>query len=204
MNRLTPGAEPVTLPPRALRVAFHGAIAVLLLAACATTPSGTPVKMTELAAPPPSGAPFEPMGELLFSGGRSAAYSLYRVVGPKVNLTYTSDGKWAGTLDGRDVWLTAAPGRLTGSGVDLHIFSEGDQVTVRGSWFQRKVWLNVSPKVLNGHAGGPSYDFTRTAPNLWSGNTAGGVAGLEARGDAQKFPDVPMPQFALALLAALP
>ncbi|BDG05625.1 hypothetical protein [Anaeromyxobacter oryzae] len=204
MNRLIHGAEPIA-PRRSVRgVARHGAIAVLLLAACATTPSGTPVKMTELGAPPPSGAPFEPIGELLFTGGRSAAYSLHRVVGPTVNLTYTADGKWAGNLDGRDVRLTAAPGKLTGAGVDLNIISEGDQVTIRGLWFQRKVWLDISPKKLTGRAGGPSYDFTRTAKNLWSGRTAAGLSGLEARGNAQKFPDVPMPQFALALLAALP
>jgi hypothetical protein len=181
------------------------AITVALFAACATTPPpGNPVQMTELAAPPGDGAPFQPMGELLYSGGRSAGYDLYRVIGPRVNISYTRDGKWAGNLDGRDVRLTAEPGKLRGAGVDLTLSSEGDKITVRGTWFQRRISLSMSPAALQGRAGVPAYDFTRTAPNLWSGPTPRGQAGLEARGDAQKFPDVPMPQFVLALLAALP
>ena len=185
-------------------VALQGAIALALLASCATTPSGTPVQVTRLDAPPPRGTPFEPMGELRFSGGRSAGYSLHRVVGPTVNLSYTADGKWAGNLDGHDVSLTATPGKLTGPGVTLNLFAEGDQVTIRGTWFQRQVWINISPRALNGRTGAASFDFTRAAPDAWSGHTAGGRGGVRAIGDAQKFPDVPMPQFALALIAALP
>ena len=185
-------------------IALQSVLALALLASCATTPSGSPVQVTQLGAPPPRGAPFEAMGELLFSGGRSAGYSLHRVVGPTVNVSYTADGKWAGNFDGQDVWLTATPGKLSGPGVALSLFSEGDQITIRGRWFQRQVWINVSPKVLNGKTGGASFDFTRTAPNAWSGHTAAGRGGMRVLGDAQKIPDVPMPQFALALLAALP
>ena len=201
MNRVTRRA---TREVPAVAVAAL-AVAMMLFAACATTPPpGNPVQMTELAAPPSDGAPFQPMGELLYSGGRSAGYDLYRVVGPRVNISYTKDGKWAGNLDGRDVWLTATPGKLKGAGVDLTLSSEGDKISIRGTWFQRRISLSMSPTALQGRAGVPAYDFTRTAPNLWSGPTPRGQAGLEARGDAQKFPDVPMPQFALALLAALP
>jgi hypothetical protein len=197
-------ARPEPEPRR--RTRLRAALALLLLAACATTPSGTPMPVTDLGPPPPSGAPFEPLGELLFSGGggRSAAYSMHRVMGPKVNLAYTADGKWSGTLDGRDVQLTPGPGKLSAPNVNLNILLEGDQITIRGMWFQRNVWLNVSAKTLNGRAGGPSYDLTRTAANLYSGNTAGGIVSVEARGNAQNVPNVPMPQYALALLAALP
>ncbi len=193
--------------PRPVRAAMLRALALATLAtACATAPSGTPVRMTDLPAAPPPGAPFQAIGELIYSGGRSAAYDFYRVVGPTVNVTYGGDGKWSGNLDGRNVMLTAAPGRLTGSGVDLHVFQDGDQTTIRGRWVQRDVWLTISPKALSGRTVdmGPAFDFKRTALNVMSGNTGIGPAGLELRGEAQQLPNVAMPQFVLALLAALP
>jgi hypothetical protein len=179
----------------------------LLLAACATaSPPGTPVRMTDAPTPAPADAPFVAIGELLFSGGSSAAYSADRIVGSTVNLAYAGQGRWTGLLDGRNAQLTAEAGRITGPNVDLHLFQEGNQITLRGTWFQRSVSLIVSDKALRGRtaSGGPSYDFTRQSPGVWAGSTPRGRAGIEARGEAQQFPAVHMPQFALALLAALP
>ncbi len=200
---MTPTPGPITARPA--RLARRATLALLLLAGCATTPSGPPVPMTAIPAAPAE-APFQPIGELLFSGGRSAAYSLHQVVGPSVTLAYSGDGKWAGTLDGRDVRLTASPGKLSGAGVNLFIVAEGDGIAVRGQWFQRQVSLAVGPRALSGRTGtsGLSYDLKRTAPNLWSGLTSRGAASVEARGDAQRVPAAALPQFVLALLAALP
>ncbi len=183
------------------------AVAVLLaLAACATAPAGSPMPMTEVPGAAPRTAGFQATGELLYSGGGSAGYNPWQVIGPNVNLAYQGDGKWVGNLDGRDVWLTATAGRISGPNVSLVVLQEGDRVTLRGTWFRRNVSLVVSANALTGRTGdmGPSFDFTRASPGLWAGVTPRGRAGLEARGDAQQFPNVLMPQFALALLAALP
>jgi hypothetical protein len=197
------------LPFRGARrvTSLMGAGALLIVACASASPPGTPVRMTDPPKEPAAAdGPFVAIGELLFSGGGSAAYSADRIVGSTVNLTYAGQGRWTGLLDGRNAQLTAEAGRITGPNVNLHLFQEGNQITLRGTWFQRSVSLTVSDKVLRGRtaSGGPSYDFTRQSPGVWAGSTVGGRAGVEARGEAQQFPAVHMPQFALALLAALP
>lgn len=181
-------------------------VALVAVAACATArPAGSPVAMTE----PPAAAkaaPFAPTGELDWSGGRSAAYDARAVIGPTVDVAYTGSGHWAGTFGGRDVSVQASPGRLSGPNVDLHVLRSGDRITLRGLWLGHQVWLDASPQALEGHtaADGPSFELRRSSPGFWWGDTPRGPAGLRLKGDAQRFPDVPMPQFALALLAALP
>ena len=193
-------------PRRSLPPAFLAA-----LVACASTPAGPPLRMTDMPDEPPAQTgEFAAMGELLYvgpGGDRSAAYSAWRVVGPKVNITYTGKNVWAGNLDARNVSLTAAPGRLTGAGVDLYLIQEADGVTIRGLWFQRSVWIVMTSKALQGHttAGGGGFDLKRASPTFMSGFAgAGGSASLEMRGQAAQFPNVIAPQFHLALLAALP
>lgn len=177
---------------------------------CATVPEGPPLRMTEMPAePPPKGGEFTAMGEIQYvgpGGPRSAAYGAWRIVGPTVNVAYTGGGTWAGSLDGRTVSLQAAPGRLTGAGVDLFLYQEGDVTTVRGIWFQRSVWLTVSSARLNGHsAGAPGIELTRESPSVWNGIAGAGIpASLVLKGEAARFPAVPAPQFHLALMAALP
>jgi hypothetical protein len=192
---------------RALRTPALAGACALVLAACATASSeGTPVRMTELPEPAPASGPFVPLGELLFSGGRSAGYSTNQIAGPTVNLAYAGQGRWAGSLDGRSVQFKAETGKISGPNVNIHVFQDGNQITVRGTWFQRDVWLTVSDKALRGRtdSSGPSYDFTRESPGMWAGTGVRGREGLEARGQAQQVPAVLMPHFALALLAALP
>ncbi len=190
-----------SLPPLVLAV----------LAGCATAPAGPPLRMTDMPAqPPPQAGEFTALGEVLYvgpGGNRSAAYGAWRVVGPSVNITYTGNDVWAGNLDGRNVSLTAAPGRLTGAGVDLYLIREGDEVTIRGLWFQRSVWIVMSATHLQGHttARGPGFEMKRVSPTFMSGAAGGaGSASLEMRGQAAQFPDVIAPHFHLALLAALP
>ena len=201
-------SSPTTTRPRDTRRAMLlRAVALLGLAAgCATTSSGTPVPMSQPAGELAPGAAFAPIGELVFSDGRGAAYDAYRVQGPRVNMTYASNGAWSGLLDGRNVMVTAAAGKITGAGGTLYVNREGDQLTIRGQWMQRSISLVVSAAALKGRTGevGPSFDFTRTARNVMSGQMGVGRGGVELRGEAQQVPEVAMPQFVLALLATLP
>ena len=199
---------PILSQPRPTRGPFlrGGVVLLALAAACATTSSGTPVPMREPSGPAPQGVALTALGELVFSGGRSAAYDGYRVAGPRVNIAYSGNGTWAGDIEGRTVMVTAEAGKIKGPGGTLYVSQEGDQLTIRGMWFQRSVSLQVSPRALKGRTGemGPSFDFTRTAVNVMAGDTGVGRAGIELRGEAQQVPNVTMPQFVLALLAALP
>ena len=180
------------------------------LAACATAPSGPPARWTNMPAEAPPQGEFQAVGEILCAGGgagRSAAYSLFRVAGPTANITYTGNGTWTGSIDGRNVSLTTSPGRLTGASIDLYVYQDGDALTIRGTWFQREVWVTLTPDRLQGHtaAQGGGFDFARKGPGLMSG--AWGIRGqgyVEFRGEAAQYPNVVGPQFHLALLAALP
>jgi hypothetical protein len=123
-----------------------------------------------------------------------------------VNVSYTGNNTWAGSLDGRSFSVTAEPGRMLGAGVDLHLFQDGDTVIIRGQWFQRSLWLTMSPKRLSGHSGmNPGIDLNRVSPGVWTGLAGSGVStSLVMKGEAAQFPSVIAPQFYLALLAAVP
>jgi len=180
------------------------------LAACATTPPGIPMRMTELPSEAPTAEQRDRVaGEISFAGGgagRTAGYGMWRVAGPAVDLAHAGDGIWAGTLSGRPVRLAASPGKLEGAGVELYLYQDGETVTLRGLWFQRSIWITMTPTQLTGHlaANAPGFDIKRDAPDKWSGNWGPGVPiFLTFKGEAAQYPAVATPQFYLALLSAL-
>ncbi len=185
-------------------------IALAALAACATAPAGPPVPMTQMPEKPPAQTgDFVATGEILYAGpggGRSAAYNAWHIVGRTVNISYTGNNVWTGELNGQNVMLTASEGKLIGAGVNLYLLAEGDGITMRGQWFQRTVDITIGPKTLNGRTAGlgPGFELNRASPTVYSGMRGpGGQAYVELKGDAAKFPSVSVPQFYLALLAAL-
>ncbi|HEU4382009.1 MAG TPA: hypothetical protein VFR85_00800 [Anaeromyxobacteraceae bacterium] len=161
------------------------------------------------AQPPAQAGDFVATGELLYAGpggGRSAAYNQWRIVGRTVNMSYTGNNVWTGELNGQNMMLTASPGKLVGAGVNLHLFAEGDGFTMRGQWFQRTIDITITPKQLSGRTAqmAPGFELNRAGPNVYSGlRGPGGSAYVELKGEAANFPNVSVPQFYLALLAAL-
>ena len=201
---------------RALHRIVDAALAVAL-AGCATTSS---VEMTPPpTAAPPAGQPFEKTGSVSFDSGgmgASVAYGPWRVVGAGIDVTYAGGGRWAGRLSGDDVVLATSSGRVTGPGTDLALSRSGKDLLLRGTWARRKLDLAVGPERLVGSpdGGSCSFRFAATGPGRLEGDlgcsgASGGKASsahaaLALDGEAVLVPDVLMPQFVLALLAALP
>jgi hypothetical protein len=193
---------------RTARVAW---LFILVAAACASTPPGEPLSMTELSGPVPATEQerAQGVGELNATAGggaRSATYGPWRVLGPSVDLTYVGENTWAGQLGQREVRLVASPGKLNGAGVNLHFFKTGEEVTVRGTFAQREIKLTMTPKSLRGKmaSGAPGFEIKRDAPDRWSGTWGpGGQIFMTVRGEPVQYPKVLTPQFYLALLGIL-
>jgi hypothetical protein len=195
---------------------FLGAIAgvaALGLAACAMTPSGTPVPVTSIPAGETRPRDFTPTGAVSLYGsgsGRSADFGDFRIVGPQVNMTRNPDGTWAGNLDGRDVVLAVTPGRIDGYGVNLYVFRKGTTVSVQGMFGQRQVWFTLKPDEIQGTTDGSrcSFDLTRKPEGLFQGwvGCVGQVtaATLRLSGAAADVANPVVPQLLLALLAVVP
>jgi hypothetical protein len=189
---------------------FAGIVLATSLAACATTGDGIPLRMTDLPPEMPTADQAQRgVGELSLSGagmGKTASYGMWRVGGPAVDLAYSGNGFWTGTLSGRSVRLAVSPGRLEGAGVNLFLYQEGETVTIRGLWFQREIWLTMTPTQLSGKlaANAPGIDIKREEPGKWSGLWGPGVrVFLTFKGEPAQYPTVMTPQFYLALLAVL-
>lgn len=193
-------------------------IALLALAAstlaCAMTPSGTPVPVTDLAPGEVKPPGYTPSGEVFFSTttgtGTSTSFSDFRIVGPHANLTRDASGKWGGNLAGRNMILTVAPGRITGDGVDLFVTRKNDTLSVQGMFGQRQVWLTIRPKEIQGTTDSSrcSIDLTPVGPGVFAGGVGCGgqlVNGnLQLTGEAMNLQEPVMPQLFLALIAVLP
>ncbi len=189
------------------------AVAASALCACASAPRGVPVAMDSS---PPSALDmagrFQAEGEIYAAYGRTPgvtnAYSRYRVVGPRTSLAYSKDGKWGGTVSGREVLLTASAGRIRGAGVDLEVTRDGEELVVQGLWQGQRIDLTVRDDAIRGTPGlGCSLSLRPSESTWWRGFLAcpaQDMAAVRLDGAAGEVPNVPMPQWLFAFLGTLP
>jgi hypothetical protein len=179
--------------------------AALLVAACAAPRPPPPIPMSALPPGPPP-AEFQAAGEVLWADigqalpTRRAAFDGWRVVGPPVELVRQPDGRWTGTLRGREVAVLPAAGKLTGQGIDLSVVRQPDGgVLVSGAWMEATVRIEITPDRIRGGAGARSFDLTWLGPGMY--NSYAGL--LQLKGAAGQVVDPVLPQLVLALLAVL-
>lgn len=172
--------------------------AALLGCATAPKPPAPPVPMTD----PPSGGPseFSPKGEVTWkdltgvSPPRRVAFDDWRVKGPTVSLTRSSDGRWVGKARGLDVALTAAPGKVSGGDIDLALtFDDKGAIVVEGIWGGKRVRLVLAKDRISGALPGGPIDMTDMGTGMF--NSYQGMLMISGPPD--------MPQIAIALLDAM-
>lgn len=172
-----------------------------------------------LASPPAARAadeePYEPTGEVQFRSRGAmwsgASFDGGRVVGPLINVARRDDGSWAGDLGGESTDLTVTGARATGVNVNIHFERKGKATEIQGLLFGQRVRFELSDKRFRGRLGECSFDLKRRRPGVYVGDVgclADGVprtarATLNLTGDAA-LDEPPLPQVALALIAALP
>ena len=175
------------------------ALAMALLG-CATTPKppAPPVPMTE----PPSGGPgeFSPKGEVTWkdltgvSPPRRVSFDDWRVQGPSVSLTRSSDGRWVGRARGKDVAFTAVAGKVSGGDTDLAVtMGEKGEIVVEGLWGGKRVRLVLAKDRVSGALPGGPIDMTDMGTGMF--NSYQGMLQISGPPD--------MPQIAIALLDAM-
>jgi hypothetical protein len=168
---------------------------------------------------PPPGQGEETTGQVTFSAGglgTAIAYGPWRVSGPGIELRYAGDGTWTGQVSGTDVRVQAQAGLVTGPATRLELVQDGSSLVVRGTWTGHRVDLTVGRLGLTGtlEKGGCTIQLRAVETGTFAGPLgcparAGGAATssegtLRLAGEALLVPDVLLPQFVLALLAALP
>jgi hypothetical protein len=190
--------------------------AAVLLPAC--TPSAVLMTPPPTVTPPP-GQGEETTGQVTFSAGglgTAIAYGPWRVSGPGIELRYAGDGAWTGQIAGADVRLQAQAGLVTGPGIRLDLVQDGSSLAIRGTWTGHRVDLTVGRLGLVGtlEKGGCDIQLRPVETGIFGGplgcpaRPAGAATSSEGTlrlaGEALLVPDVLLPQFVLALLAALP
>jgi len=196
------------------RLAVLTASSVVL--ACAT-PAGAPVPVTTPATGETRPRDFKASGEVFFdaqSSGTSVAFSDFRMVGPRVNMTRADDGSWRGNVGDREMIVKVQPGRITGDGIDLYVVKKPGNVpaiSVQGMYFQRQVWFTLKAAEIQGTTDGGSCSFDLNpgpAPGSWIGGVGCGgnlrTGTLQLTGTAANLGEPPMPQLVFALIAVLP
>ena len=184
------------------RVPALAALALLALAACASSAGPrVPVATT----PPPAGsAPdeFKPQGEVQVVGmgvaSSSASFDGWRVSGPRVNVARVDAGTWGGHIGDRDLRVQVRPGRITGAGVSIAVERAGEVLENR-----RRARRGAA--AVPDHGAPPARD--RRVPHLRDAGHRPGTLrrerpGPPATGAAANLANPPMPQLALALIAA--
>ena len=181
--------------------------------ACAT-PSGSPIAVTAPAPGESQPRDFQASGEVFCDAqgsGTSVAFSDFRLVGPRVNMTRDASGNWGGNLGDRNMIVTVKPGRITGDAVDLYVVRKGPTVSIQGMYFQRQIWFTLKPGEIQGTTDGGRCSFdlapTKTPGTYTGGMGCGGsirMGTLQLTGTAASIEDPPMPQLVFALLAVLP
>lgn len=178
------------------------------------------VKLLCVAAAVLAGVPaaaFEPTGEVVFHArgtiGTSAAYDSDRVVGPVVNMTRQDGGGWAGDLLGENLDLAVTPTKASGPNVNLVFSQKSGRTEIEGLFFGVRLRIEMDKKKLKGRFGTCSLDLARKGTSVFFGDLGcirpgaslpeTAKATLELQGDAASDTP-PLPQFALALIAALP
>jgi len=198
------------------RTTLLASCALALLAGC--TPSAvlmTPPPPVN----PPAGRGAETTGEVTFSAegvGTSIAYGPWRVSGPGIELRYAGDGAWTGQVSGVEVRIASQAGLVTGPGIELRLAQEDSALSIRGTWSGRKVALTVGRQGLQGAlekrgctiqlrpVDGGAFAGSLGCSGRDGGGPTSSQGSLRLDGEALLVPDVLLPQFVLALCAALP
>jgi hypothetical protein len=212
------------MPTACSRAAPAAAAILLALSGCAAT---TAARMTPPpTVKPPAGRPFETTGSVSFGSegvGTRVAYGPWGVRGPGIDVSYAGQGDWVGRLGDAEVRFDTADGVVSGPWGVLEVQRRGAQLLVRGQWSRRKVDLTVGQDRLRGGVDGGACTFdlgpaeagTPPEPGVLTGTLgcSGAPGGgpptssqgmLRLGGEAVLLPEVLLPQFVLALLAALP
>jgi len=134
----------------------------------------------------------------------TASYDDAFVRGPQVNMALTKDGKWGGTLLGKDVRLEVTPGRISGAGVNLVVTRDAKSIAVEGLFAGVRVRVKATQDTFVGRVGNRQIECTRGPNGYWfqKGGPAG-VAAIRFTGGADRMPDVPMPQWIFAVIGAI-
>ncbi len=188
------------------RLTFALALAASALSAAAQAPASKPdagpPAAAPTAAPPAAASDYAPTGEIRIR--LSASYDATRIRGPNTNLSVTSDGQWGGTISGRAARLQVTPTRITGGGVTLTIAREGDRLSVQGTAAGARVRIVATKDTFDAQTGNRTFNATRDADGNWrQANQARGPTNFRFTGSAADPLTAPMPQWVLAVIAAL-
>jgi hypothetical protein len=145
-------------------------------------------------------APFVATGEIVYR--TSAAYDATRVRGPNVNMSVTKDGRWGGNLLAKDVMLKIAPDRITGAGVNLVVKQDASTVSVEGMISGIRVRVKATATTFTGRVGDRQVECGREADG-YCYMSGGRTSSMHFKGTANKWPDVPMPQWIFAVIGAI-
>lgn len=147
--------------------------------------------------------PFIPEGEVNYQRG-SAAFDAGHVRGPRVNMALTKDGRWGGNLLEKDVVLTVTPERISGAGVNLVVKRDAKELSVEGLVSGIRVRVTATRDTFVARVGSRQVECKRSPDGVWF--VAGGsdrISAIRFKGSANGMPDVPMPQWILAVIGAL-
>ncbi len=145
-------------------------------------------------------APFVSTGEIVYR--TSAAYDATRVRGPNVNMAVTKDGRWGGNLLTKDVMLKVEPGRITGAGVNLVVKQDAKTVSVEGLISGIRVRVTATATTFVGRVGERQVECGRE-PDGYCYMSGGRTSSMHFKGTANRWPDVPMPQWVFAVIGAI-
>ena len=145
-------------------------------------------------------APFVASGEVVYR--TSAAYDATRVRGPNVNMAVTKDGRWGGNLLAKDVMLQATPEKITGAGVNLVVKQDATTVSVEGMISGIRVRVKATATTFVGRVGNRQVECGREADG-YCYMSGGRTSSMHFKGTANKWPDVPMPQWIFAVIGAI-
>jgi hypothetical protein len=145
-------------------------------------------------------APFVSTGEIVYR--TSAAYDATRVRGPNVNMAVTKDGSWGGNLLAKDVMLKIAPDRITGAGVNLVVKQDATSISVEGMISGIRVRVKATATTFVGRVGDRQAECGRE-PSGYCYMAGGRTSSMHFKGTANRWPDVPMPQWIFAVIGAI-
>jgi hypothetical protein len=145
-------------------------------------------------------APFVSTGEIVYR--TSAAYDATRVRGPNVNMAVTKDGRWGGNLLTKDVMLKIAPDRISGAGVNLVVKQDATSVSVEGMISGIRVRVKATATTFVARVGERQVECGREADG-YCYMSGGRSSSMHFKGTANRWPDVPMPQWIFAVIGAI-
>ncbi len=172
-------------------------LALLATLACATSAKAPPPPVPMTQAPPGSPGTFTPTGEVVWKDltgagpRRVAAFDDWRVRGPGVSLTRSTDGRWFGTFRGADVVLAVTPGKVSGPGVELSLtFDDKGSIVVEGAWGGKPVRMLLAKDRISASFPNGPVELTDMGAGMF--NSYQGLLQINGPSD--------MPQIVLAML----